>query len=384
MAMCSTDIAETPSKTSINEEEKGIQPLLKSHDLKGLSEYIKSSKCKKIAILAGAGMSCSAGIPDFRSKNGFYNTVDLSKYPLTTEQLSKCQQDPTYCFHINLFKENPTVYFEIRRPMLLQTMKYKPTLSHWFIRLLYDKGLLKRFYSTNIDGLDQLTGIPDDILISVHGTLSKAKCMKCSKYANMKQFRNCVQNRKYPIICNESYCNGLIKPCTIFYGENLPNVYTELTQNGDVKDVDLFIVIGSSLTVPPSKFLPYLVDLNRCVRFMVNKTRIDNGFSFDNEKLNDICYEGNCDDAFRELAKLLNWDKELEMLINCQIKNEVEEEERKNDDVDNKSYVKNTNVKIMKTKQYKCEDCDEILCNNNEMEQHMKDTNFEHCMFDEI
>ena len=35
-------------------------------------------------------------------------------------------------------------------------------------------------------------------------------------------------------------------------------------------------------------------------------------------------------------------------------------------------------------KKYKCEDCDAILENNFQMEQHMKQTDFEHCMFDEV
>eukprot|EP01084_Bolivina_argentea_P312143 540389_1 len=37
-----------------------------------------------------------------------------------------------------------------------------------------------------------------------------------------------------------------------------------------------------------------------------------------------------------------------------------------------------------KVKKYKCEDCDVVLINNFQMQQHMEQTNFEHCMFDEV
>ena len=35
-------------------------------------------------------------------------------------------------------------------------------------------------------------------------------------------------------------------------------------------------------------------------------------------------------------------------------------------------------------KKYSCQDCDKIMNDNNEIESHMKETDFEHCMFDEI
>lgn len=46
-----------------------------------LNEVIKFiSKSKKMTVLTGAGISCNAGIPDFRSSDGLYNMVK-SKYP---------------------------------------------------------------------------------------------------------------------------------------------------------------------------------------------------------------------------------------------------------------------------------------------------------------
>ena len=46
---------------------------------KRVVEWLQSEQCKKVAVFAGAGISVSAGIPDFRSKDGFYNTLDVSK-----------------------------------------------------------------------------------------------------------------------------------------------------------------------------------------------------------------------------------------------------------------------------------------------------------------
>ena len=51
--------------------------------LHGVAEAIKSGKTKKICVLVGAGISCTAGIPDFRSKvRPFTNALLLIEWNL--------------------------------------------------------------------------------------------------------------------------------------------------------------------------------------------------------------------------------------------------------------------------------------------------------------
>jgi hypothetical protein len=40
------------------------------------------------------------------------------------------------------------------------TEVYSPTLAHFFMRVCHDKGLLRRVYTQNIDGLDYKIGAP--------------------------------------------------------------------------------------------------------------------------------------------------------------------------------------------------------------------------------
>ena len=56
--------------------------------------YISSEKCKNIIVMAGAGISVSAGIPDFRTPGtGIYD--NLEKYSLP---------DPQAIFDIGYFQ----------------------------------------------------------------------------------------------------------------------------------------------------------------------------------------------------------------------------------------------------------------------------------------
>ena len=50
-----------------------------------LNELIKNAK--KIVFFGGAGVSTESGIPDFRSKDGLYNTMDVKFEKYSPEYL---------------------------------------------------------------------------------------------------------------------------------------------------------------------------------------------------------------------------------------------------------------------------------------------------------
>ena len=59
---------------------------------------------------------------------------------------------PQDIFDIDFFDTNPRPFFELARE--LYPGRYHPNLVHFFLRLLYEKGVLRRIYTQNIDGLE--------------------------------------------------------------------------------------------------------------------------------------------------------------------------------------------------------------------------------------
>ena len=88
-------------------------------------EGLKTGKFKRIVICCGAGISVSAGIPDFRSpKIGLY--ANLQKYDLPR---------PQAIFDINYFREKPDAFYKLAKEFL-DNSKFMPTKTHYFFKLL--------------------------------------------------------------------------------------------------------------------------------------------------------------------------------------------------------------------------------------------------------
>lgn len=73
-------------------DEPAKDPVFKAFDLSTAAEHMK--KCSNIIIMAGAGISTSAGIPDFRSPGtGLYSQLEKYKLPF-----------PEAVFHLDFFR----------------------------------------------------------------------------------------------------------------------------------------------------------------------------------------------------------------------------------------------------------------------------------------
>ncbi|KAI7800680.1 NAD-dependent protein deacetylase sirtuin-2 isoform X1 [Triplophysa rosa] len=294
----------------------GLSPgdkVLDELTLDGVARYIKSGKCKSIICMVGAGISTSAGIPDFRSPGtGLY--ANLQKYSLPY---------PEAIFQIDYFKKHPEPFFALARE--LYPGQFKPTVCHYFMKLLKDKGLLQRCYSQNIDTLERVAGLEGEDLIEAHGTFHTSHCVSflCRKEFSMDWMKDKIFSEDIPK-CDS--CGNLVKPDIVFFGENLPARFFTSMQT-DFPRCDLLVIMGTSLQVQPFASLVSKVS-NSCPRLLINMEKtgqsefgmglfgFGGGMDFDSDKAyRDVAHISSCDDGCMALAGLLGWKKELEEMV---------------------------------------------------------------------
>ncbi|KAI0796227.1 DHS-like NAD/FAD-binding domain-containing protein [Abortiporus biennis] len=285
-------------------------------------DLIRNSK--RMIILTGAGISVSCGIPDFRSRNGLYATLQArGEYNL---------DDPQQMFDIRFFKENPSVFYSFASQ--IYPSNFIPSPCHRFIKLIEDKGKLLRNYTQNIDTLESRAGVKR--VINCHGSFATASCINCHHRLPGNSIEQEVMNHQVPLcqICPPTpipppirqrrkrngkkrrttnvweeedeeepdlpeYPPGIIKPDITFFGEKLSDEYDKALIE-DRSQVDLLLVIGTSLKVSPvSEMLSHLP--HSVPQILINKTPVKHANP-------DIILLGNADDVVQHLCRKLQWD----------------------------------------------------------------------------
>lgn len=287
--------------------------LLETFDIEGVARYMARSGAHRIVVMCGAGISTSAGIPDFRSPGtGLYS--NLQKYNLPT---------PEAIFTLDHFRQNPWAFYELARE--LWPDNFKPTPCHYFIRLLHEKGLLLRCYSQNIDSMERQAGLPAEKLVAVHGNFDGAHVIDTQPEVpvDITELKTAIEKGEegWQELCK---CKGgLVKPTIVFFGESLPPRFCDLYLH-DLSACDLLLVLGTSLVVAPFNSLVGKANPS-APRLLINREPTGlcddllGGFQFhlEGEAANwrDAFYEGNADDGVLALASALGWSADLETLI---------------------------------------------------------------------
>ncbi len=276
----------------------------KNITLEEIINKIKSEKIKNIVIMTGAGISVNAGIPDFRSKNGFYKLV--KKYQKDNDINIYTKAEDFYT--VPLFKKYPEHFFKV----LKECGKFheaKPTITHYLFTLLNDKGKLLKYYTQNIDFLEDKAGLPIEKIVRAHGSFKTATCMDCKKQCNEEKMIPFFKKGEVAK-CNKIFdtkCKGIMKPDVVFFNDPITPLgfnYEE-AKNGDFQKTDLVIIIGTSLKVQPFCLLPDTIKEN-VPRILINMEKVGNF-----NRKNDLFIKGDCDKAIVEIIRLLGWEKKL-------------------------------------------------------------------------
>ena len=149
-----------------------------------LVKGLKEKRFKKICFMTGAGISVSAGIPDFRSPgSGLFD--NLQKYGLPY---------PEAIFNIDYFQESPQAFMSLAQTFL-DLDKYQATPSHYFAKMVHDKKMMSYYLTQNIDNLESKAGFKPDDIVQAHGANIGAECSAkfCKRGADRKKLEKFIR-----------------------------------------------------------------------------------------------------------------------------------------------------------------------------------------------
>ena len=239
-------------------------------------EFIQQAQ--HITALTGAGISTPSGIPDFRSpQSGFWENVD-----------------PVEVASIISFQENPKAFYDWIYPLLQLIMQATPNAAHLALAEMEQKGLLKGVITQNIDMLHTRAG--SQTIHEVHGHMRKMTCMRCLKTIDSELILTEFLTTRQVPPCE--YCDGVLKPNIILYGEILPLLTLRQAQQ-QARSCDVMLVAGSSLEVSPAGDLPILAKQHGAKLIFVNfsETHLD--------KIADVVIRADVADVLPKLAQAI-------------------------------------------------------------------------------
>jgi NAD-dependent deacetylase len=199
-------------------------------------------KSNYIVVYTGAGMSTESGLPDFRSANtGLWE-----------------KEDPTKIASTEALNRDVEKFFQFYRERVLGVKDCKPHKGHDILAKWEKDGLIQSIITQNVDGFHSEAGSKN--VMELHGTLQKVHCETCKKEYGNEMYES------------ESFyceCGGKLRPSIVLFGEGLPEE-TFMRAVQESENADLFIVLGSSLTVTPANQFPLIAKENGAKLLIVN------------------------------------------------------------------------------------------------------------------
>lgn len=193
--------------------------------LETLKQWISESN--RIVFFGGAGVSTESGIPDFRSVDGLYS--------------QKFDYPPETIISHTFYERKPEYFFRFYREKMLP-LGFEPNITHKVLAQWEQEGKLSAVVTQNIDGLHQKAG--SKRVYELHGSVLRNYCTRCRKFYPAEYIRDCGGVPR----CT---CGGIVKPDVVLYEESLDQECIEKSVRA-IRDADLLIVAGTSLTVYPA------------------------------------------------------------------------------------------------------------------------------------
>ena len=204
-----------------------------------------------VAVVSGAGVSTSSGIPDYRDRNGDWKHAEPIQFP-------DFVRDP----------DSRRRYWARSFVGWERFSGAHPNPAHYALAGLEAAGKIDTLITQNVDRLHSAAG--SRRVIDLHGDLAKVRCLDCDDVFARADFQAALKAanagwhaevfRYKPDgdaeLAEHSHddftvpgcpeCGGLLKPDVVMFGENVPRTRVS-DATAAIDRADALLVVGSSL-----------------------------------------------------------------------------------------------------------------------------------------
>lgn len=206
---------------------------------------------RRIVAFTGAGISTESGIPDFRSPGGIWSQMKPISYQEFVSDPAKRREAWARAFSGRA-----------------GWVGREPNAGHAAVARLASAGKLSAIITQNVDNLHQASGVADELIIELHGNASYATCLDCAERYELAELKAGFEKAGEIPYCRR--CDGLVKTATISFGQAMP-AQPMARAHAAARACDLFLVLGSSLTVYPAADFPELARRSGAALAIVNR-----------------------------------------------------------------------------------------------------------------
>lgn len=207
-----------------------------------LAEWLKNAN--HAVVMTGAGMSTESGLPDFRSNKGLWQDRDPIALA-STEALQYHRED----------------FFSFYQSRIKTLAEVEPNDGHYILADWEKRKIIKSLITQNVDGLHQEAGTKS--IAHLHGSIAELRCSRCAYVMSSEAY---LTNNT---TCPE--CGGFLRPNVVLFGEMLPEEEIIYAQK-ETEKADLFVVLGSSLSVAPASSFPAEAKDHGAKLVIINRT----------------------------------------------------------------------------------------------------------------
>jgi NAD-dependent SIR2 family protein deacetylase len=208
---------------------------------------------RRLFVLTGAGCSTDSGIPDYRDNDGEWKRARPVMFqPFMSDEHIRKRYWARSLIGWRFFR------------------RAKPNDAHHALAQFEREGRIELLVTQNVDCLHQAAGSSN--VVDLHGRLDAVRCMTCEQRFPREEFQHRLlaanpswaqldareapdgdadlEGRDFSAfdIPACEYCEGILKPDVVFFGESVPRDRVERAMRG-VQDADAVLVVGSSLMV---------------------------------------------------------------------------------------------------------------------------------------